>query len=212
MLNLTPFETNSLVIYSDTVTGTAGDNFLFLFTNTYSRQSFSVIPKISRRNSRFIELDVTLIGVTGQNDPENGEIYLYPEGNFEYLVFQTTSGTTGASGPIFCNTWNTDQEFWQYAETTWTICGVTLTEIDRGQAYVNSEIPCENEVEFVPYLSDNEWMQSIVYVAGTPGVQFPCEVGGTGFVVSRNIVTYCEPVQVLGGATLQITINRYNQC
>ena len=93
MLNLTPNSDNNLIIYADTVTSSVGNYFLILFTNSYSRETFAVVPRTVRRNTRFVELEVTLVGVNGQNLPLDGDIYLYPEGNWEYIVFNTNAPT-----------------------------------------------------------------------------------------------------------------------
>ena len=60
MLNLTPDTTNNLIIYADTVSAeyTVGDYFLMVLTNTYSKQTFAVVPTIIRRNTRFVELEI----------------------------------------------------------------------------------------------------------------------------------------------------------
>ncbi len=87
MLNLTPNSVNNLIIYADTVTDSAGDYFLMEITNSYSRESFLVVPTIVRRNTRFVELEINLVGVDGQDLPLQADIYLFPDGDFgvEYL-------------------------------------------------------------------------------------------------------------------------------
>ena len=194
MLNLTPLQTNNLVIYADTITNSQvsyGNYFLMVFTNTYSKQTFAVVPSITKRNSRFVELEIFLTGATGSNDPVNGEIYLYPEGNYEYMVFNTTSPTlqVGDAGEV-CSIWNTDEDFWNFASTIWNVCGITAITIDRGQAFLYSEVPDQREVEFIPYEQGNNLLEAIVYVSGVPLTQQPCDINGTTFKVN---VESCSP-------------------
>ena len=77
MLNLKPNNTNNLIIYADTVSAGSnlGNFFTLVFTNTYSKQTFSVAANVVRRNTRFVELEINLVGVNGLNDPINGDIY-----------------------------------------------------------------------------------------------------------------------------------------
>jgi hypothetical protein len=194
MLNLTPNSPNNLVIYADTVTQSAGDYFLMEFTNAYSREPFLVIPSVVRRNTRFVELEITLVGVDGQDLPLAGDIYLYPDGDFDYVVTNIPSLTLAPTGG---------------------------TEIDRGQAFLYAEIPCEREVEFVPYVSDNEFLRNIVYVTGVLPFQFPCTIQAyTTFTVENNTTTYCPIITVENnailvidqGITLQQQFSPYETC
>jgi hypothetical protein len=224
MLNLTPNSPNNLIIYADTVSPgmSVGNFYLIVFTNTYSKQTFAVVPRVLRRNTRFVELEVTTVGVNGQNLPLDGDIYLFPEGNFTYMVFNTNAPTTDPSVPIPCMVWDTDADFWEFARTVWDVCGlVKAEEIDRGQAFLYSEIPCEREVRFVPYEGGNNILDAIVYVTGVSLYQFPCTIqANTTFTVENNTNTYCPVITVENNATLiinqGITLNQslspYEQC
>jgi hypothetical protein len=222
MLNLTPNSENNLVIYANTVSQSVGNFFLVVFTNSYSRETFAVVPNIVRRNSRFVELSVDLVGVDGQNLPLDGQIYLYPEGNFEYLVFNLNAPTTDPSTALPCMVWDTDEDFWEFARTVWDVCGlVDAVEIDRGQAFLYAEVPCEREVQFVPYVSDNEFLRNIVYVTGVSLYQFPCTIqANTTFTVENNTTTYCPIITIENnatliinqGITLQQQFSPYEQC
>jgi hypothetical protein len=223
MLNLTPKSTNNLVIYADTVTagGATGAYFTMLFTNAYSRQTFAVVPTIVRRNARFVELEIELVNYDQADDRANGQIYLYPEGNFDYMVFNTTSPILNVGSQFTCSTWANDEEFWNYWLDHFAVCTGTATEIDRGQAFLYSPEPCNREYEFVAYESNNEFLQSIVYVTGIPQVQFPCTVvNGQTFTVTENTITYCDPITINNGGTVIINNNvflkqilsSYEQC
>ena len=222
MLNLTPNSDNNLIVYADTVSESVGNYFLMVLTNSYSRETFAVVPRIVRRNTRFVELEITLVGVDGQNRPLDGDIYLYPEGNWEYIVFNTDAPTTDPSVPIPCMVWDTDEDFWNFSRTVWDVCGlVQAVEIDRGQAFLYSEVPCEREVQFVPYVSDNEFLRNVVYVTGVQLYQFPCTVQAyTTFTVEENTTTYCPIITIENnailvinqGITLEQKFSPYEQC
>ena len=222
MLNLTPNSDNNLIVYADTVSESVGNYFLMVFTNAYSRETFAVVPRIVRRNTRFVELEITLVGVNGQNRPLDGDIYLYPEGNWDYIVFNTNAPTTDPSTPLPCMVWDTDEDFWEFSRTVWNVCGlVEAIEIDRGQAFLYSEVPCEREVQFVPYVSDNEFLRNVVYVTGVQLYQFPCTIQAyTTFTVEENTTTYCPIITIENnailvinqGITLEQKFSPYEQC
>lgn len=208
MLNLTPNSPNNLIIYADTVSPGmgVGDYFTIVFTNSYSKQTFSVVADVVRRNTRFVELEVNLVGVDGLNDPINGDIYLYPEGNFSYMVFNTSGPTITPEGELSCSVWSTDDDFWNFAQTIWNLCLSGVEQIDRGQAFLYSDVPCEREIEFVPYTGGNELLDAVVYVTNTPLYQFPCTIpSGTNYEVEQNTVTYCPVITIENGASLTVT-------
>jgi hypothetical protein len=207
MLNLKPNNTNNLIIYADTVSvgSNLGNFFTLVFTNSYSKQTFSVAANVVRRNTRFVELEINLVGVDGLNDPINGDIYLYPEGNYEYIAFNTNAPTITFESPLSCAVWSTDEDFWNFAQTVWNVCQIEFAQIDRGQAFLYAEDPCEHEVEFVPYTEGNEILDAIVYVTNTPLYQFPCTIlAGTVYTVAQNTVTYCQTITLETGATLNV--------
>ena len=207
MLNLKPNNTNNLIIYADTVSvgSNLGNFFTLVFTNTYSKQTFSVAANVVRRNTRFVELEINLVGVDGLNDPINGDIYLYPEGNYEYIAFNTNAPTITFESPLSCVVWSTDEDFWNFAQTVWNVCQIEFEQIDRGQAFLYAEDPCEHEIQFVPYTEGNEILDAIVYVTNTPLYQFPCTIpSGTIYTLLQNTVTYCQTIIVETGATLNI--------
>ena len=206
MLNLTPLDTNNLIIYTDTVsTQPYWNYFTIVFTNTSSKQTFAVNPSIIRRNYRFVELEIELVGVNGLDDAMNGKIYLYPEGNYTYTVFRTNAPTLTFQSPLNCYTWSTEDDFWEFSQIVWNVCAIDSEIVDRGQAFLYSNVPCEREIEYVAYELGNNIMEAVVYVANTPLYQFPCTIPvNTTFTVLQDTVTYCETITISNGATLSV--------
>ena len=183
MFNLTLGATNNVVVYADTVTSSVGNFFTIVFTNAYSRESFEVVPTIVRRNYRFVELEFDSVGVQDYSDPLNGSVYLYPQENFDYIVYNTATQTLDP------------------------LAG-TYEEVDRGQAFLYTDVECDREIKFVPYISDNEGLFNVVYVTSIPMANFPCVVqNGEYFTVETNTITYCNPVLIENGGTVKINDN-----
>jgi hypothetical protein len=205
MLNLTPLASNKLIIYTDTVsTQPYWNYFTIVFTNLASKQTFAVVPQIIRRNYRFVELEIELVGVNSLDDAINGKIYLYPEGNYTYTVFRTNAPTLTFASPLNCYTWSTEDDFWDFSQIVWNVCAIESEIVDRGQAFLYANVPCEREIEFVAYPLGNNIMEAVVYVANTPLYQFPCTIKtNTTFVVDKDIVTYCPVITIENGGALQ---------
>lgn len=213
MLNLTPLATNNLIIYADTVSPAVniGNFFTIVFTNLSSKQTFAVVPNIVRRNTRFVELEVELVGVNSLDNALNGQIYLYPEGNYEYTVFQTNAPTISLVSPLNCVVWSTAESFWNFTQTVWNVCQIVSQIIDIGQAYLFALDPCEREVEFVAYTGGNDLLDAVVYVTGIPLYQFPCIIPAidangfpTNYVLEQTTTTYCMTITIEGGASLTV--------
>jgi hypothetical protein len=203
MLNLTPLQSNELIIYADTVGNGIGDYFTIVFTNGFSKKTFSVIPNVTRRNTRFVELSVDLVGVNELDDRENGQIYLYPDGNWTYMVFQTNQPTLDVNKSQLLNEWNTEESFWNFADIYWNAFNFTL--IDRGQAFLYPIDECENELEYLAYGGGNPLREAIVYVQGVPAFQFPCLIPfGVQYVVEQDTVTYCPVITIEDGGSLTV--------
>ena len=206
MLNLTPLQTNNLIIYADTYGNNIGNFFTIVFTNLYSKQTFSVAAQVVRRNSRFVELEVELVGVNELDNAINGQIYLYPEGNYDYTVFQTNAPTITLQSPLSCAIWNTEEDFWNFSNLVWNVCQIESQIIDRGQAFVYEDVPCEKEVEFVQYTGGNNILDAVVYVTGVPLYQFPCTIPeDEDYVVDVTTTTYCQTITIEDGASLTVS-------
>lgn len=136
MINLTAGGVNQIIIYADTITNadvSYGDYFLFGFQNTYTKEWYYVIPNFTTRNTRYINFQVDVPSVD-VDDPSNGIIYLFPPGNFTYKLWNMVSPSLDpATGDLQ----------------------------DQGQMYLNPFTP--PEVEFVPYISDNENLSNIIF-------------------------------------------------
>jgi hypothetical protein len=136
MLNITAGQINNLVFYVDTISTseiTYGDYFLIGFQSTYTKEWYYVIPDIITRNTRYVKLQIDVPSVD-VDDPSNGIIYLFPPGNFTYKLWNMISPSLDpATGDLQ----------------------------DQGQMYFNPFTP--PEVEFVPYISDNENLSNIIF-------------------------------------------------
>lgn len=215
MLNLIPGQTNNVIIYADSLAGSVGNNFLLAITNAYSRETFGVVPNVIRRNTRFVELEFDTVTVQQYSDPVNAQVYLYPEGNFDYIAYNITNSTLNYLDTVQMFTWESVEDFYQ----TFGLTGAV--ELDRGQAFLYTNDVCDKEIEFVPYISDNEGLFNIVYVASIPMANFPCTVlSGQNFVVETNTITYCNPILIENGGSVKInqniflkqTYSLYEQC
>jgi hypothetical protein len=137
MINLTAGETNQIIIYADTVSNadvSYGNYFLFGFQDTFSKEYFYVIPDYTTRNTRFINFQI-MVADTCIIDPDQPEIFLRLPGNWNYKLWNMVSPSLDpADGDL----------------------------IDQGQAYLNPYDP--PEVGFVEYVSDNENLESEVYM------------------------------------------------
>lgn len=202
MLNLTPGSTNNVIIYADTVTSSVGNEFLLIFTNSYSRETFAVVPNVVRRNARFVELSFDTVTVQQYSNPLQSEVYLYPTGNFDYIAFNTDSATINYLSSLQLFVWKTEEEFWSYFDL------FDSEEIDRGQAFLYTSNVCDTEIEFIPYVSDNEGLFNVVYVTSIPMANFPCIIlNGQTFTVETNTITYCDPILIENGGTVIINDN-----
>lgn len=205
MLNLTPLAQNNLIIYADTFANNIGNFFTIVFTNLYSKETFSVAAGVVRRNARFVELTVDLVGVNELDNAINGQVYLYPEGNFSYTVFQTNAPTITLESPLACAQWENEEDFWNFSNVVWNVCEIVSGVIDRGQAFLYAEDPCEHEIEFVAYEGGNNILDAIVYVTGVPLYQFPCTISPpNNYVVTITTTTYCPVITIEDGASLTV--------
>ena len=137
MINLTAGETNQIIIYADTISNAEisyGDYFLFGFQDTYSKEWFYVIPDYTTRNTRYINFQIDVSDAC-IDDPEQATIFLQLPGNWNYKLWNMVAPSLDpADGDL----------------------------IDQGQAFLNPYDP--PEVGFVEYVSDNENLESEVYM------------------------------------------------
>jgi len=137
MITLTPNTTNTFVIYVDTIDNdvqTFGDYFLLGFNNGFTRQWTYVVPSVLTRNTRYLKLEITLTPNVSIEDPLNGSVYLAPAGNWDYKLWNTSTATLNpAAGDL----------------------------LDEGQMVLEDLTP--NEINYTPYVSNNETNSSYVY-------------------------------------------------
>lgn len=179
MLNITAGQINNLIFYVDTITNdeiTYGDYFLVGFQSTYTKKWYYVIPTIITRNTRYVKLQITVPGVDIE-DPANGVIYLFPPGNYTYKL------------------WNMDAP---------SLDPATGDQQDQGQMYLNNFTP--PEIEFYPYVSDNENLSNVIYYSGA---EVGCVINqfNSPYIVEGNEETNCDPLYVDEGGFLVINNN-----
>jgi hypothetical protein len=104
-----------------------------------------------------------------------------------------------------CAVWETEEDFWNFSNLVWNVCQIESQIIDRGQAFLYSEVPCEREIEFVQYTGGNNILDAIVYVTGVPLYQFPCTIPfPEDYVVEVDTTTYCQTITIEDGASLTV--------
>lgn len=90
MINLTNLLPNSIIIYVDTTSIENNpwqtNNFLFSFTNGFTREPITVMPWIIKQNTRYTEFEITLTTVQDE-DRINGYVALSPWGNWDYELW-----------------------------------------------------------------------------------------------------------------------------
>ena len=137
MINLQQNAVNEFVIYADTITNDAqafGDYFLVGFQSGFSKYWDYVIPFVVKRNSRFLQFEITLVPSQPEEDPANGKIYLSPSGNWDYKIWNLEfPGLDPAQGYL----------------------------IDAGQMIMENQTP--PEIDFTTYYSANDNLQSVIY-------------------------------------------------
>jgi len=125
---------NQFVIYCDAVNTFTEDYWLVGFHNIFTREWFYVFPTIISKTTRFVALSVDLVPDI-EEDTYEGSIYLSPNGNWDYKV------------------WNT---------ADLDLDPTTGTLVEMGQMQLLTEL---KEVNFNNYVSDNEDATSKVYVS-----------------------------------------------
>lgn len=142
MINLQQLTTSdNIIIYVNTLDADipfASNLFLFGFKSGFGNEYFYVIPNIVIQNTRYTKFSIDLVDLNTE-DPENGSVFMYPAGNFDYKLYAIDTATLDPAGAYL---------------------------LDMGQAYLE---PCVNEIETYVFISDNEAEKNIVYVDVTCG-------------------------------------------
>lgn len=140
MINLNVNESNQFAIYSNTISNeeqSFGDFFLLSLRSSYSNHIAFVIPTVVKRNTRFVQFELTVVQQNEPDDPYNALISLFPPGNYQYRCYNIDTPTLDPSFGIL---------------------------IDEGQAIVGDYTP--PEVTETVYVGDNERSLGIVYYSG----------------------------------------------
>lgn len=160
MINLTAGEVNQIIIYADTISSedfTFGDYFLFGMQDTYTKEWEYAIVPYTRRNSRFINFQLYVSDACIDN-PFNGEIFLKYPGNWNYKIWNLNSPVLDPSAGDLI-----DQG--QMYLNEYNPPEIVFTEYVSDNENLESEVYMYAEkIDFVPYISDNEDLESEVYM------------------------------------------------
>ncbi len=200
MINLTAGETNQIIIYADTVSNAVvsyGDYFLFGFQDTFSKEYFYVIPDYTTRNTRFINFQIQ-VSQECIIDPNQPEIFLRLPGNWNYKLWNMVSPSLDpADGDLI----DQGQAFLNPYDPP----EVGFVEYQSDNENLESEVYMFSEaIEFVSYESDNENLRSVVYYSG----DFLCciiDEYNSPYVISTFEESNCDPLYVTGLGFLDIT-------
>jgi len=186
MINLNVNEQNQFAIYANTISNeqeTYGDFFLLSFKSEYSNHIALVIPIVAKRNTRFVQFQLTVVQENEQDDPYNAILAMFPPGNYTYKCYNIDVPTLDPSFGIL---------------------------IDQGQAIVGDYTP--PEVTETVYLGDNEASLGIVYYSGTLNICIINYANSPYEIISPTVNT-CQPliieetgyVVIKKGETLTLT-------
>lgn len=203
---------SNLVFYVDTVTDSIGDFFTLVLTNSTTQKTQIINfdasdPVIIERNTRFIQLRLTVAGPDLSVSPESGAVNLLaPAGNWTYQLWQSSASLL-CLDPSCSYDFDTPEEWLQYRQD-WS-GGILSAQKDDGQAFLIQNDPSAREIVYTPYQAGNEDLQSIVYVQ--PGIGITAGIiygggrvydiqGGTAYVVAlSDLGTYpfgCAPTVI----------------
>lgn len=167
MINLSVGQTNQFAIYADTISNdvqTFGDYFLIGFKSLYTNHWSYVIPQVIKRNSRFLQFNISVVEPDSPDDPLNGILEVYPPGNYSYKV------------------WNID-----YPSLDPSI-GIL---IDEGQMIMAEYEP--PEIQTYTYISDNDYFKSIIYYSGVKN-DCIIDFSNSIYYIKEDMLTLCQPL------------------
>ena len=157
------------MIYADTIDNSIhdyGDYFLLGFKSLYTNNYSYVVPRIIKRNYRFIQFE---IDVFEENDPEqdplNGYIDVFPPGNYSYKCWNTEIPILDPSAGFL---------------------------IDQGQMIMAAYKP--PEVQQVSYVSDNETFLNIIYYSGEITSNCFINYVNSPFIIPTTTTNKCQPL------------------
>jgi len=143
MINLRNLSINTdIIVYVNTQDADIpfdSNTFLFGFKGGFTNVYTYVVPKIVKQNTRYTQFEIELVTV-GNEDPENGKVFLSPSGNYDYKLWATETVTLDPfSGFI----------------------------LDEGQMFLDGN---SDEMQTITYISDNDPERNIVYLTRTESV------------------------------------------
>jgi hypothetical protein len=160
---------NEFVIYADTITSdvqTFGDEFLIGFRSLYTNHYSYVRPDVIKRNSRFIQFEITTVQKDTADDPLNSILMVFPPGNYSYKVWVLEDPSLDPSTGIL---------------------------IDEGQMIMANYTP--PEINEVVYVSDNENFQNEIYYSGSFN-NCIIDYTNSPYIIEVNTTNTCQPLEI----------------
>jgi hypothetical protein len=143
MINLRNLSINDeIIVYVNTEDADIpfdSNTFLFGFKGGFTNVWTYVVPNIVRQNTRYTQFEIELV-TAGNEDPEDGQVVLSPDGNYDYKLWATDGVTLDPYGAYL---------------------------LDEGQAYLDNMV---SEMTTITYISDNDPERNIVYLTRTESV------------------------------------------
>lgn len=167
MINLQVAQENQFAIYADTISSdvqTFGDYFLIGFKSLYTNHWTYVVPTVVKRNSRFVQFNITVVEKGTADDPINGLVSVFPPGNYSYKIWNLENLSLDPSTGI---------------------------NIDEGQMIMANYTPAE--VVAYTYISDNETFKNIIYYSGVTD-NCTIDYTNSPYLIEIPTINTCQPL------------------
>ena len=168
---------NEFVIYADTITSdvqTFGDEFLIGFKSLYTNHWAYVRPEVIKRNSRFVQFEMSVVEKGTADDPLNSVLMVFPPGNFSYKVWVLEDPSLDPSTGI---------------------------KIDEGQMIMANYTP--PEINEIVYISDNETFKNIIYYSGVTD-NCLIDYTNSPYLIEIPTTNTCQPLVITESGYLLI--------
>jgi hypothetical protein len=168
---------NEFVIYADTITSdvqTFGDEFLIGFKSLYTNHWAYVRPEVIKRNSRFVQFEMSVVEKGTADDPLNSILMVFPPGNYSYKV------------------WNLEDP---------SLDPATGIKIDEGQMIMANYTP--PEINEIVYISDNETFKNIIYYSGVTD-NCLIDYTNSPYLIEIPTTNTCQPLVITESGYLLI--------
>jgi hypothetical protein len=168
---------NEFVIYADTITSdvqTFGDEFLIGFKSLYTNHWAYVRPEVIKRNSRFVQFEMSVVEKGTADDPLNSILMVFPPGNYSYKV------------------WNLEDP---------SLDPSTGIKIDEGQMIMANYTP--PEINEIVYISDNETFKNIIYYSGVTD-NCLIDYTNSPYLIEIPTTNTCQPLVITESGYLLI--------